>query len=77
MCPWERTQNIREIRWVEICRGYEWFEPYIENANPLVWHREDKHPELVIGPCGLTGGLWEAWTPLSRSMCSGLAPKSA
>ena len=26
---------------------------------------------MVAGLCGLTRGLWEAWNPPSRSMCSG------
>jgi len=71
MCPWERTQNIREITWLEICPGCEWFEPYIGHTSPGVWHREEKHPYMVAGLCGLTGGLWEARTHPSRSMCSG------
>ena len=34
-----------------------------------VWHREGKSPQLVGEPLGLTGGLWEAWTPPTRTVC--------
>ena len=36
VCPWERTQNIREITRLEICPGCEWFEPYIGHTSPGV-----------------------------------------
>ena len=44
VCPWERTQNIRDITRLEICPGCEWFEPYIGHTSPGAWHREEKHP---------------------------------
>ena len=34
-----------------------------------IWHREGKSPQLVGGPVGLAGGLWEAWIPLIRTVC--------
>ena len=46
----------------------EWFEPQIGCPIPVAQHWEDKSPRLVETLVGLTGGLWEAWTPLMRSM---------
>ena len=36
VCPWKRTQNIREITRLDICPGCEWFEPYIGHTSPGV-----------------------------------------
>ena len=52
---------------MEICPGSEWFKPHIGRLGPGVQHREDKPACLVGGPVALTGGLWEAWTPLVKS----------
>ena len=40
-----------------------------------ILHREDEPPWLVGGTLRLTGGLWEAWTLLRRSLCP-LAPEA-
>ena len=68
LCLWDGTQKKREITWVAILPG-EWtvWDTYWASQT-WVRPREDKLPWLVGGPVGLTGELWEACTPLLRSL---------
>ena len=46
-------------------QGRRWSEPQTtQRSCPKVWHWETSLPG---GPLGLTGGLWTAWTPFTRS----------
>lgn len=54
--------------WSEILSGSECFELHIGCPSTRVQHQEDEYPWLVEGPMGATGGLWEAWILLMRSV---------
>ena len=61
-CPRENTQRKKENTFAEIC--HEKWAIWTTYWAPQVWETF----WLVGRPLGLIGELWEAWTPLLRSM---------
>ena len=70
VCPWERTQNIREMHGWRYALGVSG-SSHILDTQVL---GSDKGRQIPLDDCR---AIWtnrrsvEAWTPPSRSMCSG------
>lgn len=74
LCPDEGHRRGGALHGQRPSLRSEQFKPHIGDPSPGVQPREHEPPSLVGRQLGLTGGLWEDWSPLWRSMCVDLLP---